>query len=249
MPSLYSRSSEVKNETGSTNVHDGDVNTTGFVCSCAGHGSTKGQGKTQAGASASGQWFIDSGATHHVTPEATKVGQGSEYAGPESKNDVTSATSETTRGCSNELLVVPELHKFSTKEGRNITGERSCQGSVEETAVVHEEGSCSRHSVDEGSGRSRVEEAVLSDTAAESHEDLFNDDFAGPEDGSHAENLAGIEDDSADMHTDVHEDGANNSHEVDTNAEEGSTAEMELFKQTNQHPMKRYKFLNGRKQC
>ncbi|KAL4319057.1 hypothetical protein GQ457_18G024390 [Hibiscus cannabinus] len=357
------RSSEVKNETGSANMHDGDVNTTGFVCSCAGHGSNEGQGKTQAGVNASGQWFIDSGATHHVTPEATKVGQGSEYAGPGkitigdgtnlsisaigkthlstdkkslilndlmhvpmiTKNLISvsklakdnsvfiefhaykclvrdeetgaillrgketeglykfdsvtdSSNSENTvntkreinvtngatsnyelwhrrlghvshemlqkackdhgivlaRWFSNELLVVPELHKFSTKDvlARDITDEHSCQEGVEETTVVHEEGSNSRHNVDEGPERSRVEEAALSDTAAESHGGLFNDDLPGPEDDSHTENLAGIEDGSAEMHIDVHEDGTNNSHEVDTNveeAEEGSNAEMEFY--------------------
>ncbi|KAL4318242.1 hypothetical protein GQ457_18G024980 [Hibiscus cannabinus] len=67
-----------------TNVSGGEANVTGHVCTCAGHGNNEGQAQVQLATAGTGhnQWYVDSGATHHVTPKATKIVQGTEYAGP-----------------------------------------------------------------------------------------------------------------------------------------------------------------------
>ncbi|KAK9032723.1 hypothetical protein V6N11_056980 [Hibiscus sabdariffa] len=107
-----SKNNVVNDESGSANVRDGGVNTAGFVCSCAGHGGAEGQGQAQTRMTGSGQWYIDSGATHHVTPEETKVVQGTEYGGPDAKSGIVPSTRATTERSSNELLVIPELDKL-----------------------------------------------------------------------------------------------------------------------------------------
>ncbi|KAL4353878.1 hypothetical protein GQ457_06G021620 [Hibiscus cannabinus] len=81
---VTAKKSASREESGMTNVNGGEVNVTGHVCSCAGHGNSEGQAQVQIAAASTGQnqWYVDSGATHHVTPEVAKAMQGSEYGGP-----------------------------------------------------------------------------------------------------------------------------------------------------------------------
>ncbi|KAL4377519.1 hypothetical protein GQ457_02G024390 [Hibiscus cannabinus] len=81
---VTARKSTSREESGMSNVNGGETNVTGHVCSCAGHGSNESQAQVQLTTVGTGQnqWYVDSGATHHVTPEAGKVMQGSEYGGP-----------------------------------------------------------------------------------------------------------------------------------------------------------------------
>ncbi|KAL4301756.1 hypothetical protein GQ457_10G016470 [Hibiscus cannabinus] len=81
---VTARKSTSREESGMSNVNGGETNVTGHVCSCAGHGSSESQAEVQLTTVGTGQsqWYVDSGATHHVTPEAGKVMQGSKYGGP-----------------------------------------------------------------------------------------------------------------------------------------------------------------------
>ncbi|KAK9045976.1 hypothetical protein V6N11_051879 [Hibiscus sabdariffa] len=192
----------MKDESGNVNVRDGDVNTVGFVCTCAGHGGVERQGQAQTGMAGSGQiqgqWYIDSGATHHVTPEAAKVVQGTEYAGAskiivDAKCGVVPSTHETSGRSSNELLVIPELDKLRGifASNKNATGEQMYQEGGEEMADVHEEESDSSHGVDEElQEETRVGGGIPYNCNAggpDSHEDMHDEALAGGSGGSRME--------------------------------------------------------------
>ncbi|KAK8575552.1 hypothetical protein V6N12_063223 [Hibiscus sabdariffa] len=223
------------------------------------HGGAEGQGQAQTGMAGSGQWYIDSGATHHVTPEATKVVQGTEYAGPDAKCGVVPSTLETSGRSSNELLVIPELDKLRriTTSEKNATDEHMCQKGGEEITGVHEGGSNSRRDIDEEcQEETRIGGGVLDNDGVGSHEDMHNEALAGGSGESGMEDelcsgcVEGLEnglgsDQSADrdfhsqceeMQTGV-ENGVGES-QVETGLiEECATAGIELNQQANQHPM------------
>ncbi|KAK9008277.1 hypothetical protein V6N11_075177 [Hibiscus sabdariffa] len=109
------RKMEGREEAAGTKLGDGVVNTAGFVCTCAGHSSAEGQGQAQVGATghSQNQWYVDSGATHHVTPEAGKVVQGTEYAGPGTQGVGASQALRQASDCqSSELELVGEIDKL-----------------------------------------------------------------------------------------------------------------------------------------
>ncbi|KAK9010750.1 hypothetical protein V6N11_043619 [Hibiscus sabdariffa] len=103
---------EGREEATGTKLGDGGVNTAGFVCTCAGHSSAEGQGQAQVGVAgqSQSQWYVDSGATHHVTPEAGKVVQGSEYDGP--GGGASHALKQTSDSQAGELELIDDIAKL-----------------------------------------------------------------------------------------------------------------------------------------
>ncbi|KAK8541743.1 hypothetical protein V6N12_014370 [Hibiscus sabdariffa] len=79
------------------------------------HGSVKGQAQIQItiAGQIQNQWYVDSGATHHVTPETTKVVQGTEYVGPGTPGVDVSQALKQSSGCgSSELQLILEVDKL-----------------------------------------------------------------------------------------------------------------------------------------
>ncbi|GMJ02624.1 hypothetical protein HRI_003931600 [Hibiscus trionum] len=83
---LNNQNTEFRNGSPSAHVTTVETNKSGCGCHCAGFSGSRlpsdGQVQAQLAIAGRGQWFVDSGATHHVTPEAENVVDGQDYAGP-----------------------------------------------------------------------------------------------------------------------------------------------------------------------
>ncbi|KAL4379783.1 hypothetical protein GQ457_02G018970 [Hibiscus cannabinus] len=90
VPVIVRNKDPVKNETNSVNLCALDAGPTGCVCSCVGSSNqevvvgshTSSQPQANLAVAAKGQWFVDSGASHHVSPDSSKLVDSADYAGP-----------------------------------------------------------------------------------------------------------------------------------------------------------------------
>ncbi|KAK8490645.1 hypothetical protein V6N11_038103 [Hibiscus sabdariffa] len=77
------------------------------VCSASGH-------MRASVSSGQDKWIVDSGATHHTTPDASKVVNGTDYNGPGKSDESLLKAGQQGSSCKHELSVVRGAHKVCT---------------------------------------------------------------------------------------------------------------------------------------